>query len=99
MACDQLIAGGFVLTEMARTAPLRSGSVLPPTSSRTSLPSGACVGAVFADVLAHRLQLAGERGECAEARLLAERSAGAIPSANQSPASEGVRSVVTPNPD
>ena len=37
-----------------------------------TLWSGPCAGAVCADVLAHRLQFAGERGECAEARLLAE---------------------------
>jgi len=48
---------------------------LATTMART-LPSAACVEPVSADVLAHRLQLAGERGERAEARLLAERSAG-----------------------
>ncbi len=43
-----------------------------------TLPSAACVEPVSADVLVHRLRLAGERGERAEARLLAEGSAGLL---------------------
>src|SRR6202041_275397 len=53
-----------------RLAPVWNG-VLP-------LPSAGRLSGVGRDVLAHRLQLFGERGERAEARLLAEGSAGLL---------------------
>src|SRR5690242_511250 len=62
---------------MATSLPPRSG--LAPVWNRVlPLPPTGRFGGVGRDVLAHRLQLFGERGERAEARLLAEGSAGLL---------------------
>src|SRR6516225_12117933 len=59
------------------------GGMLAAASDQLSrlagaLRSGGCLGDVCLDVLAHRVQLVGQWGERAEARVLAEGSAGLL---------------------